>query len=61
MDRTNDPALKSFIDIPEDSHFPIQNLPFGVFLRKENGPARPGTRIGDFVLDLRVLEEQGFF
>ena len=28
---TIDMPLKSFIEVPPDSHFPIQNLPFGIF------------------------------
>ncbi|MEY2574072.1 MAG: fumarylacetoacetase, partial [Verrucomicrobiota bacterium] len=52
--------MKSFIDVAPDSHFPIQNLPFGVF-RPAGGAARVGVAIGDFVLDLSVLEERGHF
>ncbi len=51
---------KSFIDVAPDSHFPIQNLPFGVF-KPKNGRARVGVAIGDQVLDLAVLEERGHF
>src|SRR5213082_1053526 len=53
-------ALKSFIDVPRDLHFPIQNLPFGVFSPKQGAP-RVGVAIGEYVLDLSVLEELGFF
>jgi fumarylacetoacetase len=52
--------MKSFIDVAPDSHFPIQNLPFGVF-RPAQGAARVGVAIGDYVLDLSVLEEAGQF
>lgn len=52
--------MKSFIDVSTDSHFPIQNLPFGVF-KPANGTARIGVAIGDLVLDLSVLEERGHF
>jgi fumarylacetoacetase len=52
--------MKSFIDVAPDSNFPIQNLPFGVF-RPADGAARVGVAIGDFVLDLSVLEERGHF
>jgi len=38
--------------------FPVQNLPFGVF-RPRGGPPRCGVAIGDCVLDLAVLEEDG--
>ena len=52
--------MKSFIDVAPDSHFPIQNVPFGIF-KPAQGPARVGVAIGDFVLDLSVLEEAGHF
>ena len=51
-------VLRSFIEVAPDSHFPIQNLPFGVF-RPAQGSARVGVAIGDCVLDLAVLEERG--
>lgn len=50
--------MKSWIDVSEDSHFPIQNLPYGVFSRK-GGPSRVGVRIGDFVLDLVEIHAAG--
>jgi fumarylacetoacetase len=52
--------LKSFIEVPADSHFPIQNLPFGVF-QPGDGKSRVGVAIGDLVIDLSVLEELGHF
>jgi fumarylacetoacetase len=52
--------LRSFIKIAKDSHFPIQNLPFGVFQPKQGNP-RVGVAIGDLILDLSVLEELGHF
>ena len=51
--------LKSFIDVHQDSHFPIQNIPFGIFRTKNNKSPRAGTAIGDFVLDLSILENEG--
>src|SRR4051812_9208322 len=59
MDQTNDPALRSFIPVSAESHFPIQNLPYGVFRRNSDGSAAAGVAIGDYVLDLSVLEECG--
>src|SRR5256714_15402043 len=53
-------SLKSFIDVSSDSHFPIQNLPFGVFQPKQDKP-RAGVAIGDLVVDLSALEELGHF
>jgi len=52
--------LRSFIEVPVDSHFPIQNLPFGVFQSKQGKP-RVGVAIGDQVVDLSVLEELDHF
>lgn len=50
---------RSFIKYDETHHFPIQNLPYGIF--EHHGRTRAGVRIGDYVLDLSILEEQGFF
>jgi fumarylacetoacetase len=50
---------RSFIDVSPDSHFPIRNLPYGVFRPKAGGPARVGVAIGDWVLDLAVLSAAG--
>lgn len=59
MDRTTDPHLRSFVEYDETSHFPIQNLPFGIF--GDQGKSRVGVRIGNMVLDLGLLERRGFF
>lgn len=61
MNSTNDPALRSFVPVAPDSHFPIQNLPFGVFRTPDQEKPRIGVRIGEFVLDLRVIEHRGAF
>ncbi len=61
MNATHDPRLRSFLDVATDSHFPIQNLPFGVFSPLAGGAPRVGVAIGDQVLDLAVLERRGFF
>jgi fumarylacetoacetase len=52
--------LESIIEVARDSHFPIQNLPFGVF-RPGDGAARVGVAIGEYVVDLSILEEKGHF
>ncbi|MBI2804016.1 MAG: fumarylacetoacetase [Planctomycetes bacterium] len=55
IDNCNDPSLRSFIDVPADSPFPIQNLPFGVFVKSENEGdyvSTVGFAIGDWILDL---------
>ncbi len=56
----NDPGLKSWIDVPENSDFPIQNIPFGIVKPKGKEP-RPATRIGDTVIDLSMLADLGYF
>lgn len=53
--------MRSFVEVSPTSHFPVQNLPFGVFRPRAGGAPRVGTRIGDFVLDLSVIEDLGFF
>lgn len=50
--------MPCFLPIPVDHPFPIQNLPYGVFSGREQGP-RVGVAIGDYVLDLSVLAEAG--
>lgn len=52
---------KSFIEVSPDSHFPIQNLPYGVFRPRKGGSARIGVAIGEYVLDLALLEHTGHF
>ncbi|PIE23686.1 MAG: fumarylacetoacetase [Planctomycetota bacterium] len=59
QDPTTDPKLKSFIAVDSDSHFPIQNLPFGIFSPTAEDAPRVGTRIGDDVLDLAALQDAG--
>jgi fumarylacetoacetase len=52
--------MQSFIDVHPDSHFSIQNLPYGVFAPAGDS-SRVGAAIGDQILDLSVLESSGFF
>jgi fumarylacetoacetase len=49
------------IQINKDSDFPIQNLPYGIFSTKENPSPRVGTRLGDFGIDLAMLDHHGMF
>jgi len=55
----NNPELISWVPVPENSDFPIQNLPFGIFQTKNEKP-RVGVRIGDHVLDLKTLYVLGY-
>lgn len=57
----SDPALRSWLDVPADSDFPVQNLPFGVFRRAADDSPRVATRVGDAVVDLKTLEHAGLF
>lgn len=52
--------MKSWVQIPKDSDFSIYNLPFGIFQTKRISP-RAGIAIGDKIVDLAVLHEEGFF
>ncbi len=56
----NDPSRKSWIKVPANSDFPIQNIPFGVFLTKED-VITIGTRIGDCAIDMGALQQLGYF
>jgi fumarylacetoacetase len=47
MIAANNPALKSWVEVPENSDFPIQNLPFGIFKTSSSLKPRVGVRIGD--------------
>nr|CAB3445986.1 unnamed protein product [Digitaria exilis] len=55
--------LRSFVEVDAGSHFPIQNLPFGVFRRRgsQQAPPRPAVAIGDFALDLAAVADAGLF
>ena len=59
MPHPNDPSLRSFIPVDPASYFPIQNLPYGVFSAKDGLTPRVGVAIGDHVLDLWKLEQDG--
>jgi fumarylacetoacetase len=55
----NDPSLRSFVPVDAASDFPIQNLPYGVFSAQGGLAPRVGVAIGDYVLDLWELEQDG--
>jgi len=61
MTKTPETPLRSFLDVPPGHDFPIQNLPYCVFRRSGEEHPQVGVRIGDWVLDLKVLEHGGFF
>lgn len=59
MIAANDPSLKSWVEVPKGSDFPIQNLPFGIFKTKYLSPVA-GVAIGKHVVDLVYLHEHGY-
>ncbi|WP_171032950.1 fumarylacetoacetase [Fodinibius saliphilus] len=61
MHPTNDPNLDSFIDVDDKSHFPIQNLPYGLARPKGGGEVFLCSAIGEYVVNLAALEDAGLF
>ncbi|MFC4691364.1 fumarylacetoacetase [Dokdonia genika] len=56
----NDPSRKTWLDTPKNTDFPIQNIPFGVFLTRDD-VITIGTRIGDYAIDLGALHQLEYF
>lgn len=56
---SNDRRLKSWVDVPSGSDFPIQNLPFGIFRYGGHAP-RTGVAIGESVVDVAHLHQAGY-
>ncbi|WP_395049272.1 fumarylacetoacetase [Flavobacterium sp.] len=56
----NNTKRKSWIEVPENSDFPIQNIPFGVFITKDD-VITIGTRIGDSAIDMGALQQLNYF
>ena len=59
MTEANDPRLRSWVSVPKDSDFPIQNIPFGIFTTK-NQKTAACTAIGEYVVNLSYLHENHF-
>ena len=57
--KANNPSLKSWIEVLENSNFPIQNLPFGIYSTNSKSK-RVGVAIGDQILDLYSLFGLGY-
>src|SRR5258708_30602250 len=58
LDETHDPDLKSWVEAANAAgcDFPSQNLPFGIFRRKNSKEKpRAGVAIGDQIFDLAAL------
>jgi len=59
MITANDPKRESWLEVQAQSDFPIQNIPFGVFITKDD-IVTIGTRIGDYAIDLSALQMLGY-
>ncbi len=62
LDETHDPTVQSWVESANlvGSDFPIQNLPFGVFRRRDAGAeASVGVAIGDRILNLAAMRSEG--
>lgn len=49
------------IKIKEQNHFPIENIPFGVFKHNTQSEKRIGVAIGEYILDLKESVDSGLF
>ena len=56
----NNPDRKSWLEIEKSCDFPIQNIPFGVFITKDD-IITIGTRIGEYAIDLGAFHQLGYF
>lgn len=54
------PSIKEIIELAEQSLFPIDYLPYGVFTIPGDPVRRIGVALGDYVVDLTWLEQQGW-
>jgi len=64
LDETHDFKVQSWIESANVavSDFPIQNLPFGVFRRRDaSAEAGVGIAIGDRILDVAGMRSEGLF
>ena len=60
LNETHDPALQSWVEAANapDADFPLQNLPFGVFVHPDSGGAKVGVAIGDSILDVAAAYDR---
>jgi fumarylacetoacetase len=61
LNATHDPSLTSWVTSAnkEGANFPIQNLPFGVFTSANNNQPHVGVAIGNDIVDLYLLAQEG--
>jgi fumarylacetoacetase len=59
MIKANNKHIKTWLEVPENSDFPIQNIPFGI--AKANHEIFVASRIGDTVINIYKLAQMGCF
>lgn len=52
-------SLRSWLELPAQSDFSLQNLPFGIFSTTDANESRVGIALGDLVIDTVVLFDAG--
>lgn len=52
-------STKSWIEVPAQSDFPLQNLPFGIFKTANKSP-RVGVALGNHIIDVLALSDLGY-
>lgn len=58
MKPLNESVQQSWMEVPANSDFSIHNIPFGILQVREPHAC---TAIGEYVIDLHILHESGFF
>ncbi|WP_025762749.1 fumarylacetoacetase [Dyadobacter tibetensis] len=51
---------RPWLDIPEESDFSLQNLPYGIFCRPSSIPVL-GVAIGNYIIDMNMACQKGVF
>ena len=54
-------APKSWLPIPNTSHFSLANIPFGIISTEANASPRPAIAIGEYALDLAIFTAKDGF
>ncbi|KIY01272.1 uncharacterized protein Z520_02824 [Fonsecaea multimorphosa CBS 102226] len=49
------------VPVAQDSPFPIENIPFGIFSTDSDSTPRVGTIIGDHIIDVKFLAQRDVF
>lgn len=58
MKPLHESVQQSFVEVPANSDFSIHNIPFGILQTRETHAC---TAIGEYVVDLHILHDSGFF